>query len=172
MSLSLLKITCVGRTPLCALGLYCSVFLFAPFPPVWSFEEINVKDSYAEPNSDIADSSQSGLTLPLLLTQKGFHQIPLSKNGVGHFQIEASLNGRAISLLIDTGAESCGGARTPHPYDEDADNGWDAGGVGLDLFELHDVSMTLNQMVVDLAMLIAMDLAQVNQALIQQGAQL
>ena len=46
------------------------------------------------------------MSLAAFLNQHGYLRIPLSRSGVGHFHTEGSLNGRPVSVLIDTGAAS------------------------------------------------------------------
>src|SRR5262249_56802571 len=46
------------------------------------------------------------MDLPTFLRGAGFRRVPLSRTGVGHFQTAGQLNGRAVTVLIDTGAAS------------------------------------------------------------------
>ena len=44
------------------------------------------------------------MTLVEFLEQNGYTRVPLSRSGIGHFHTEGTLNGRALSVLVDTGA--------------------------------------------------------------------
>jgi len=46
----------------------------------------------------------SPLDLAAFLTTRGFVAVPLRLNAVGHFELEAEINGQPARLLLDTGA--------------------------------------------------------------------
>ena len=46
------------------------------------------------------------MSLPAFLQIAGYRRIPLSRNGVGHFEAAGTLAGRSVRVLIDTGAAS------------------------------------------------------------------
>jgi predicted aspartyl protease len=46
------------------------------------------------------------MSLSEFLRREGYRQVPLGRNGVGHFEAKGSLAGRAIRALVDTGAAS------------------------------------------------------------------
>ncbi len=46
------------------------------------------------------------MDLPSFLMNAGYCRISLSRTGVGHSQTGGQLNGRAVTVLIDTGAAS------------------------------------------------------------------
>jgi predicted aspartyl protease len=46
------------------------------------------------------------MSLPDFLEAAGYRRIPLSRNGVGHFEASGTLVGRAVRVLIDTGTAS------------------------------------------------------------------
>ena len=46
------------------------------------------------------------MTLQAFLESTGYRRVPLTRNGVGHFEASGTLAGRAIRVLIDTGASS------------------------------------------------------------------
>lgn len=113
--------------------------------------------------------------LALYLTQTGYHQIPLTGNGVGLFQTGGSIDNQPISVLIDTGAASTvidrslaerfGWALTPLPQ-----RGGGAGGASLPLYLVEGRSLKLGGLTAQAAALIAMDLTHVNQSLAMKGA--
>lgn len=39
-----------------------------------------------------------------LLAKQGYHKIPLKSNGAGHFKLDAEINGKTGSFILDTGA--------------------------------------------------------------------
>jgi clan AA aspartic protease (TIGR02281 family) len=49
-------------------------------------------------------SEPPGLRLGEYLQGHGYSAVPLSVNAVGHFEIEARVNGKTARLLLDTGA--------------------------------------------------------------------
>lgn len=110
------------------------------------------------------------MTLSEFLIKKGYAQIHLSKNGVGHFQTDGFLNGRKISVLVDTGAAS-----TVFSLDLISEmklptvkiDGF-GGGVGatqLELYQLEDAIFALDNFALKTNMLLAMDLSHANNAL-------
>ena len=46
------------------------------------------------------------MTLVEFLLQAGYHQVPLVRTGVGHLHAAGTLNGRPVSVLLDTGGAS------------------------------------------------------------------
>lgn len=50
------------------------------------------------------DREFSPLDLAAFLGRRGFAAVPLAVNAVGHFELEAAVNGQPARLLLDTGA--------------------------------------------------------------------
>src|SRR5436305_1653986 len=108
------------------------------------------------------------------LLQSGYRQVPLSRNGLGHFHAAGALEGRPVAVLIDTGAASTlvrldlaqqlGLALTKLPH-----RGGGAGGVTLDVYHVREGALTLGGVRPRPRALMAMDLAHVNQALAMKG---
>lgn len=106
----------------------------------------------------------------------GFHRIPLTRNGLGHFETQGVLNGRAVRVLIDTGAantvislalaQQMGLSIQPMGA-----VGGGAGGVNLEVYMVQGVDLRVGGVTPRAARCIAMDLAHVNMALIQKGAE-
>jgi hypothetical protein len=110
------------------------------------------------------------MTLAAFLTQGGYVQIPLSRNGVGHFQVGGSLNGRDISVLIDTGAASTVFSlqlvqSMNLPLTRLAMAGGGAGSARLDVYEIREASFRLADLSPRVQALLAMDLSHVDEAL-------
>jgi hypothetical protein len=115
------------------------------------------------------------MSLPAFLESEGYRRVPLTRNGVGHFETGGTLAGRAVRVLIDTGAGSTvvnlslaqelGLALT-----SEGRTGGGAGGTKLEIFKLDDGSLTLDHAVPRPKALYAMDLSHVNAALALKGA--
>ncbi len=114
------------------------------------------------------------MTLTEFLTEKGYVRIPLSKNGVGHFQTIGFLNKREISVLIDTGAGS-----TIFSFDLISEmklptvkiEGF-GGGVGatqMEIFQVEDAIFALENFALKTDVLLTMDLSHANEALRLKG---
>ncbi|MBD0328130.1 MAG: aspartyl protease family protein [Pyrinomonadaceae bacterium] len=115
------------------------------------------------------------MSLVAFLTQNGYIQIPLSRSGVGHFHTEGFLNGRPISVLIDTGAAS-----TVFSIDLAWDMnlpmaklsmlGGGAGAAQLEIHQIQDARFVMGGISPKVRGLLAMDLSHVNQALALKGS--
>lgn len=113
--------------------------------------------------------------IPFLLNA-GYRQVPLSRNGVGHFQAAGSIGGLSISVLVDTGAASTlldvsvarRAGLTLTPLDA---RGGGAGGANLQIFQVVGAELLLGDIVPRPRTLLAMDLGHVNQALATKGAE-
>ena len=115
------------------------------------------------------------MTLAVFLEAEGYQRIPLSRNGVGHFEAAGTLAGRPIRVLIDTGAASTvvslslarelGLNVTPLGR-----MGGGAGGAQLEVFQLDGVELKLQGASPRPKSLYAMDLNHVNAALASKGA--
>ena len=109
------------------------------------------------------------MTLAEFLEQNGYTRVPLSRSGIGHFHTEGTLNGRPMSVLVDTGAGS-----TVFSLDIARElglrltklemRGGGAGAAELDVYGIREARFRLGQLMPKLGMLLAMDLTHVNQA--------
>jgi predicted aspartyl protease len=114
------------------------------------------------------------MSLADFLEATGYSRIPLSRNGVGHFEAGGTLAGRPIRVLIDTGAASTvvslalaqemGLRLTPL-----GPKGGGAGAAQLDVSQLHDAELKLGDVKPGADVLYAMDLSHVNAALALKG---
>jgi len=114
------------------------------------------------------------MSLPAFLEAKGYRRIPLDRNGVGHFEAKGTLAGRAVRVLIDTGAASTvvslslaqelGLQMIPLGR-----RGGGAGAAQLEIFQLRDAALRLDHAMPRPVALYAMDLSHVNQALALKG---
>lgn len=114
-------------------------------------------------------------SLAAFLEAQSYRRIPLTRNGVGHFEAAGSLNGRAIHVLIDTGAANtvvnhalAVGLGLVVRAVEGFGGG--AGGVNLEIFQVEGADLWLGDMRPRAPRFIAMDLAHVNAALAMQAA--
>lgn len=108
--------------------------------------------------------------LNTFLKRKGYIQIPLSRSGVGHFHTQGLLNGRQISVLIDTGAsntvfslaliEEMGLSMTKL-----AAQGGGAGSSKMDIYQIKGVNFVVGGFSPKFESLFAIDFSHVNQAL-------
>ena len=109
------------------------------------------------------------MTLVEFLEQNGYTRVPLSKSGIGHFHTDGTLSGRALSVLVDTGAAS-----TVFSLDIAREMGLrlsklemmggGAGAAQLDVYGIREARFRLGKIFPQIAMLLAMDLSHVNQA--------
>ena len=114
------------------------------------------------------------MTLPEFLAEAGFHQVHLSRSGVGHFHTAGLLSGRAVSVLIDTGAASTVvSLALAREYGLTLNKlemtGGGAGGANLEVYHLADATLSLAGVVPRPRALLAMDFVHVNQALASKG---
>jgi aspartyl protease len=114
------------------------------------------------------------MSLPSFLASQGYRQVPLSRNGVGHFETGGILAGRSVRVLIDTGAASTvvslGLAQELGlKLTALGRKGGGAGGAQLEIFQLVDASLSLDHAVPRPVALYAMDLSHVNAALALKG---
>ncbi|HET8623571.1 MAG TPA: aspartyl protease family protein [Gemmatimonadales bacterium] len=104
----------------------------------------------------------------------GYHRIPLTRSGVGHLHAAGTVNGRWVSVLLDTGgastvisltlARELGLTLTKVPF-----QGGGAGAGRLDVYHVPDGRLLLAGVPPQLQTLMAMDLSHVNQALALKG---
>ncbi len=114
------------------------------------------------------------MSLADTLQQSGFARIPLTRSGVGHFHAEGALNGRKVSVLLDTGAENTVvhldlvkelGLKT----EALSAMGGGAGSAALTVYNLPDAKLTVGDVVPHTRMILGMDLSHVNEALARTG---
>jgi hypothetical protein len=110
-----------------------------------------------------------------LLKAHGFRRYALTKNRVGHFQLVGHLAGRAIDILVDTGAAStvvdlnyC--QQQGIPVQDTGRVGGGAGGVHLSIYALGEVSLSLDGVPLRSDGIFAVDMTHVNQGLAMKGA--
>ena len=109
------------------------------------------------------------MTLVEFLGQSGYTRVPLSRSGIGHFHTDGTLDGRPLSVLVDTGAGS-----TVFSLDIARElglkltklgmRGGGAGAAELDVYGIREARFRLGQIMPRIVMLLAMDLTHVNQA--------
>ena len=115
------------------------------------------------------------MSLSAFLSGSGYIQIPLSKNGMGHFQTNGLLNERAVSVLIDTGAaNTVFSLAFVHdmklPTTKLPIFGGGAGAAQLEIHEIQDARFGLVEMSPQIYAFLAMDLRHVNEALRLKGS--
>lgn len=116
------------------------------------------------------------MSLSAFLQSDGYRQIPLTRNAVGHFETDGKLAGRAVRVLIDTGAASTVvslalARELSLELTPEGKTGGGAGGTQLEIFKLANVILTLDNAVPRPKGLYAMDLSHVNAALALKQAQ-
>ena len=115
------------------------------------------------------------MSLASFLNQNGYRQFPLSRSGVGHFHTDGSLNGRPISVLVDTGAGntvfSLEIAREMSlPLTRLSVFGGGAGSAKLDVYQIQEARFAIGDVSPKISALLAMDLTHVNQATALRGS--
>jgi len=115
------------------------------------------------------------MSLTSFLEAEGYRRIPLSRNGVGHFEAAGTLAGRAIRVLIDTGAASTVvslslARELGLTVASLGRMGGGAGGAQLEVFQLAGAEIKLEGATPRPTALYAMDLSHVNAALASKGA--
>ena len=115
------------------------------------------------------------MTLAEFLSENGYTRVPLTRSGLGHFHAEGSLDGRALSVLLDTGAMSTvfslAIARGMGLALDKLDvQGGGAGAARLDVYRIAEATFRLGRLRPRTAALLAMDLTHVNQAAALRGS--
>lgn len=114
------------------------------------------------------------MDLPAFLLGAGFRQVPLSRTGVGHFQMSGQLNGRRVAVLIDTGAASTVfnlalAQELGLTLQKAAYQGGGAGAARLDIYFAPGADLRLGDFRPRIQALMAVDLTHANQALALKG---
>jgi len=112
--------------------------------------------------------------LPEFLVQAGYSRVMLQRSGVGHFHAQASLRGRAVSVLVDTGADctlvSLALAQELQlPLTMLPTKGAGAGNAAMDVYVVDNTKLELPGLTIPPGELYAMDLSHANEAMIAQG---
>jgi hypothetical protein len=115
------------------------------------------------------------MSLVEFLEQNGYTRVPLTRSGIGHFHTDGTLDGRAVSVLVDTGAvgtvfsldiaRGLGLTLTKLEL-----QGGGAGGAQLDVYGIREASFRLGDIRPKVGALLAMDLTHVNQAAALRGS--
>ena len=115
------------------------------------------------------------MTLVEFLEQDGYTRVPLTKSGIGHFHTDGTLDGRALSVLVDTGAggtvfsldiaRELGLALTRLEM-----QGGGAGAAQLDVYGIREASFRLGDITPKVSALLALDLTHVNRAAALRGS--
>src|SRR5215471_16669226 len=116
------------------------------------------------------------VSLSQFLESEGYRRVALTRNGAGHFVTGGMLGGRAVCVLVDTGAcATVVGLPLARELGfgliSEGHTGGGAGGTKLETFKLEDASLALDHVVPHPKALYAMDLIHVNAALALKGAQ-
>ena len=115
------------------------------------------------------------MSLQSFLEAHSYRRIPLTRNGVGHFETGGTLAGRAVRVLVDTGASSTVvsldlaqklGLKLTF-LDK---KGGGAGGAQLEIYQLDENALLLDHATPHPKALYAMDFSHVNAALALKGA--
>jgi hypothetical protein len=114
------------------------------------------------------------MSLSSFLEREGYRRVPLARNGVGHFEASGTLAGRAIRVLVDTGAASTVvslslARELGLEVVSLGRHGGGAGGAQLEIFQLHGAELDLDGAHPKPTALYAMDLSHVNAALAMKG---
>lgn len=115
------------------------------------------------------------MSLQSFLEADGYRRIPLSRNGVGHFETGGTLAGHPVRVLIDTGAGSTVvslelAQKLGLQLTLLGKKAGGAGGSRLDIYQLEENSLLLDHATPRPDMLYAVDLSHVNASLAMKGA--
>lgn len=115
------------------------------------------------------------MSLSKLLEQGGYAHVPLTKNGVGHFQTPGWLNGHPLSVLLDTGAsQTVISLELAKALELEIEKlpmqGGGAGGAAIELFLIPTARLSLGGIQAQHKEIVAMDLWHVNESLRLKGA--
>lgn len=115
------------------------------------------------------------MSLVEYLGRKGYTRIPLTRSGVGHFHAEGRLDGRPVSVLVDTGAGSTvfslALARELNlSLSKLSMYGGGAGAARLEVHRIEAARFAIGGVEPKLRALLAMDLSHVNEAAALRGS--
>ncbi len=109
------------------------------------------------------------------LLRAGFHPIAMRVSSIGHFQMSGTISGKAVEVLLDTGASKTvvdRGWATDAGYKLSPlkQTGGGVGGAGLDLAVVEGATLTLGDVALAGSGLLAIDLSGIQAQLRAQGA--
>jgi hypothetical protein len=115
------------------------------------------------------------MSLQTFLEAEGYRRVPLTRNGVGHFETSGTLAGDAVRVLIDTGAGSTVvslelAQRLGLKMNLLDRKGGGAGSAQMEIYKLEENGLQLDHATPRPNALYAMDLSHVNAALAMKGA--
>ena len=115
------------------------------------------------------------MSLQSFLEADGYRRVPLTRNGVGHFETGGTLAGSPVRVLIDTGAGSTVvslelAQKLGLKLNLLDRKGRGAGSGELDIYQLEENGLLLDHATPRPEALYAMDLGHVNVALAMKGA--
>lgn len=115
------------------------------------------------------------MSLVEFLERSGYARVRLSRSGVGHFHAEGSLDGRAVSVLVDTGAGgtvfSLDVVREMNlPTTKLSMYGGGAGAAQLEVHQIEGARFVIGDITPKVGALLAMDLSHVNKAAALRGS--
>lgn len=140
---------------------------------VWRITRFKFNLKYVDGNAEL-EKAEKAATLADVLRQAGFRQIPISVSSVGHIHAAGTLDGRPVSVLLDTGgaatlvnlelAREMGLKLDKMPF-----QGGGAGTERLDIFQAPTAKLAMRDVAPRVRALLAMDLKHVNDALALKG---
>jgi hypothetical protein len=115
------------------------------------------------------------MTVAEFLQSQGFQRIKLCRNAANHYETTGSLNGRPITVIVDTGAGATVVAldlaqELELELEQMPTAGGGAGGVNLPIFKAKGGALIVGGIAPEIEDLIAMDLSHVNDGLVCKGA--
>jgi hypothetical protein len=135
----------------------------------------SVSSSSADaPLAEAPSAVEPIVSLAETMEKAGYVRIPLTRSGVGHFHAKGTLNGRDVSVLLDTGAENT----VVHldlvkalslDMEPLAAMGGGAGSAALTVYKLPGAKLTVGGLAPRTKMILGMDLSHVNEALARTG---
>lgn len=108
------------------------------------------------------------------LAARGYQRVALTRSGVGHFHTAGTLNGRAVEVLVDSGA-SCTVVALSVVHELGLRSEWIDGGAGgaggpLDQFLIHGADLRLGGFAPQLRGPVGLDFTSINAPLLAQGS--
>jgi clan AA aspartic protease (TIGR02281 family) len=113
--------------------------------------------------------------LSTILKKQGYHKISLKNNGAGHFKLNAKINGKTGSFILDTGAshtviDNAAANRFNLTFSESKSK--NAGGLGTDALKTRKSAgneIEINGFKIKKVTVISIDLSHVNSSLEKNG---